>query len=101
MTEIVSLFCLVPLSAVALMALWRVLNGPTKLDRVIGFDLLAVCTVAMAVLISIHWQTHLFVELMLIFSLLGFVGTIAFISYLTQDSTREKRQTAREAGGDY
>ncbi len=63
-------------------ALVRLLAGPTILDRILAFDMVAFCIVGIIVLLSVHWETPIFIEIMLIFSLLGFVGTVAFISYL-------------------
>lgn len=63
-------------------ALHRLLAGPTLLDRIIGFDMGAICIVGMIILLSIYWNTDVFIEIMLIFSLLGFVGTVSFVSYL-------------------
>ena len=74
--------CLAILAAAAALALGRLLKGPTVLDRIIGFDLVAICIVGMMVVLSVWWNTHLFIEIMLIFSLLGFVGTVAFVCYL-------------------
>jgi multisubunit Na+/H+ antiporter MnhF subunit len=75
-------FCFLVLSAATILALWRLLAGPTVLDRVIGFDMAAICSVGMISIISVLWETELFIEIMMIFSLLGFVGTISFVSYL-------------------
>jgi multicomponent K+:H+ antiporter subunit F/multicomponent Na+:H+ antiporter subunit F len=49
---------------------------------VLAFDLIATCAVGMIVLLSIQWHTSLYLELLLIFSLLGFLTTVAFVFYL-------------------
>jgi len=82
MTSYVIVFCFCLLAATATLALFRVLRGPSIVDRIIGFDLVATTIGGMIVLLSVWWKTHLFIEIMLIFSLLGFVGTVAFVSYL-------------------
>lgn len=101
MTTFVVPFCLFLMVAASGLALKRLLSGPTVLDRVIGFDMIAICIVGMMVLLSVWWKTHLFIEIMLIFSLLGFAGTVAFVSYLHSNPSklrlREKRKT--DAGG--
>ncbi len=74
--------CLFLLVISALLALRRLLIGPTIIDRIVGFDMTTVCIIGMMVLLSVWWDTHLFIEIMLIFSLLGFVGAIAYVSYL-------------------
>ena len=78
--------CLGLLATAALLALYRVFVGPTVLDRIVAFDMVAICIVGMVVLLSVLWRTDLYIELMLIFSLLGFVGTVAFVSYLQAES---------------
>lgn len=88
MTILVVLLCFVLLTATAGMALFRLLSGPTIVDRIIGFDLLATSIGGMIILLSIWWKTHLFIEIMLIFSLLGFVGTVAFVSYLHNNPSK-------------
>lgn len=92
MIETVVLICLTLLFASVCLALGRLLSGPTILDRIIAFDLVAISIVAMIALLSVWWKTHLYVEIMLIFSLLGFVGTVAFVSYLHNNPSRLKRR---------
>jgi multisubunit Na+/H+ antiporter MnhF subunit len=70
------------LTIAILLGLFRMARGPTVLDRVVAFDLIAVCSVGMIVLLSIQWSTALYLELILIFSLLGFLTTVAFVLYL-------------------
>lgn len=71
-----------------LLALSRFLSGPSILDRIIGFDMIAICIVGMIILFSIWLDNPLFIEIMLIFSLLGFVGTVAFVSFLQSQPGR-------------
>lgn len=85
------LICVLPLGAASVMALWRLMRGPTVLDRIIGFDLLTVCVIGMVALFSIWWNTHMYIEMMIIFSLLGFIGTVTFITYLHSYSVRRSR----------
>jgi multisubunit Na+/H+ antiporter MnhF subunit len=76
------LVCAVLLSVASVLAVWRLMRGPTILDRIIGFDMLTVCTIGLVVLSSVWWKTHMYIEMMIIFSLLGFIGTVAFVTYL-------------------
>jgi multicomponent Na+:H+ antiporter subunit F len=69
--------------AVAL-ALYRLARGPTVIDRILAFDTIASCAVGMIVLLAIQQRTAVYLELILIFSLLGFVGAVAFAHYLSQ-----------------
>lgn len=65
-----------------LSGLYRLARGPSVLDRILAFDMIATCSVAMVVLLSVTWKSPHYVELVLIFSLLGFFGSIAFLSHL-------------------
>ncbi len=69
------------------LGLLRLARGPTVIDRILAFDLVTTCAVGMIVLLCIQWKTALYLELILVFSLLGFCGTVAFVHYLsrTQD----------------
>jgi multicomponent Na+:H+ antiporter subunit F len=64
------------------LGLFRLTRGPTVLDRVLAFDMIATCAVGMTILLSILWRTDVYLELILIFSLLGFLTTVAFVFYL-------------------
>lgn len=90
MIEAVVILCLVMLSVAAILALYRLIIGPSILDRVIGFDMVVICIVGMIILVSVQWQSTLFVEMMLIFSLLGFLGAVAYVSFLASNPSRLK-----------
>ncbi len=74
----------------------RLVRGPSIMDRVMAFDLITTCVVGMIVLLSIRWRTVLYLELILVFSLLGFLTTVAFVFYLN----RAGPETAEGQGTD-
>jgi multisubunit Na+/H+ antiporter MnhF subunit len=74
--------CMGALCLSILAALVRIARGPSVIDRLLAFDLLAVCGVGLMALLSIRWRTAMFLELILVFSLLGFLSTVAFAFYL-------------------
>lgn len=86
MTTILNVASAILLVALAL-GMIRLARGPSVIDRIMAFDLITTCAVGMIVLLSIQWKTAMYLELILIFSLLGFFGTVAFVYYLsrTQD----------------
>ena len=94
MIETCTFISFVILSAATLLALRRTFKGPSVLDRIIGFDAGAICMIGMMVLLSVRWKTGLLIEIMMIFSLLGFVGTIAFVSYLNTAIPRQRESSA-------
>lgn len=74
----------VMLVAAVLLALFRLRKGPAVLDRILAFDLVATSVVGMVVLLSVAWGTAVFLEAILIVSLLGFFTTVAFVFYLSR-----------------
>lgn len=85
------------LGATILAALWRLWRGPTVLDRMLAFDLITVCAVGWIALLTLQWRTELFVELVLVYSLLGFLGTVAFALYLNKTiAPRSARESVAE-----
>ncbi|MCX8157910.1 MAG: monovalent cation/H+ antiporter complex subunit F [Verrucomicrobiae bacterium] len=84
MIHLTILLSFVLLFVAILLGLYRLARGPTVLDRVLAFDLITTCAVGMIILLSIQWQTPLFLELILVFALLGFLTTVAFVVHLRQ-----------------
>lgn len=84
------ILCMVVAMLATLLCLGRMVLGPTLLDRVLAFDGIVICTVAMMVLFSVHWQTTLFAELIVVIASLGFLTTVAFYFYLSQPETAER-----------
>lgn len=82
------------LALAILLGLVRLVNGPSVLDRVMAFDLITTCAVGMIVLLSIRWRTVLYLELILIFSLLGFLTTVAFVFYLHRTTGQKAEESA-------
>jgi multisubunit Na+/H+ antiporter MnhF subunit len=72
------------LTVAMILGLVRLGRGPSVLDRIMAFDLITTAAVGMIVVLSIQWRTGLYLELILIFSLLGFFGTVAFVHYLSR-----------------
>lgn len=64
------------------LALYRLFRGPTVIDRLLAFDGIATCSVGILALLSLLWETDIYVELILVYSLLGFVSTVGLVLYL-------------------
>lgn len=65
-----------------LMALWRLLRGPTVPDRILALDTLSVTAIAQLVLFGMHLQTPVYFEAALIIAMLGFVSTVVLCKYV-------------------
>ncbi len=72
-----------------LMCGWRLLRGPTVVDRVLALDTLYLSLVALVVMLGLRWQTPLLFEAALIVALLGFVGTVALARYISRGDVVE------------
>lgn len=98
MTLFILPICLVMLVFASAMAIYRLFAGPSLLDRILGFDMAAICIIGMIVLLSVYWRTSVFIEILLIFSLLGFVGAVAFVSYLNGNPERMWHKMRKDSG---
>lgn len=82
----------VALAALALAMLlcgWRLLRGPTLVDRILAIDTLYLNSVGLAVLLGIRQGTGLLFEAALIVAMLGFVSTVALARYVTRGDVIE------------
>lgn len=68
---------------------WRLLGGPSAIDRVLAVDTLYMNIVALIVLLGIRWNTALLFEGALMVAMLGFVSTVALARYLTRGDVVE------------
>jgi multicomponent K+:H+ antiporter subunit F len=73
-------FSLVGLAVI--FAFWRLLVGPSAVDRVLALDTLYVNTIALLVLFGIYLGNNIYFEAALLIALMGFVGTVALCKYL-------------------
>lgn len=65
-----------------LLALVRLLRGPTVPDRVLALDTLFVAAIAELVLLGMHLGTAVYFEAALIIAMLGFVSTVVLSKYV-------------------
>lgn len=64
------------------LCLVRLGRGPTIMDRILAFDTICVSIVGFMALVSARWRSALYLDLILVFTLLGFFSTVAFALYL-------------------
>lgn len=72
----------VMMSLAALLNLWRLILGPDAPDRVLALDTLYINTIALLVLLGIHFDSAVYFESALVLAMMGFIGTAAFCKYL-------------------
>lgn len=62
--------------------LYRLIKGPTVADRVVALDALGVALVSIIALLSLILDTEFFLEIILLLSILSFIGTAAFAKFI-------------------
>ncbi|MBK8576347.1 MAG: Na(+)/H(+) antiporter subunit F [Elusimicrobia bacterium] len=82
MIQTVASFCLWVLFACLLATLYRVVKGPSMADRVLAADVIFMNLIAIIVVYSIKIKTPFYFDLVIVFSLLGFVATVTFAKFL-------------------
>jgi multicomponent Na+:H+ antiporter subunit F len=65
-----------------LLALARLIRGPTLPDRVVALDLVATLAMGMIVAYEIHTEQPVFLDVATVGVLIAFLGTVAFAHYL-------------------
>ena len=78
MFDIIMILLLVSLFIV----LVNFLRGPTLTDRVIAFDVLSIMSLAMLVILSLYFKREIYLDIALVFGLIGFLGTAIFGRYI-------------------
>ena len=72
-----------------LLNLWRLATAPTIPDRILAIDTMVVNVIALIVLYSVMTGRELNFEAAMLFSMTGFVSTVAFCKYLLRRSIIE------------
>jgi multicomponent Na+:H+ antiporter subunit F len=75
------------LSVAGLIAVFRVLGGPTLPDRVVALDLIGVIVVCFAVVSAAATGSAWFLDVAIVVALVSFVGTIAYAKYIERAET--------------
>ena len=70
------------LSIAMLMAVARVLRGPTLADRILGLDVATTLGVGLIAVFAMTVGQWLYLDVAIALALVGFVATVAFARYL-------------------
>lgn len=74
--------CLTLLGIALLLAVARLVKGPSLPDRALALDTLYINAIALIILYGIWQGTELFFEIALLIAVLGFVSTVAVAKYM-------------------
>lgn len=71
-------FLIILLLFSSLFAFYRFLKGPSLADRVVAFDVISIIMVSFLILLALYYKRELYIDIALVFGLIGFLGTTLF-----------------------
>ena len=77
------------LTAAQLLNLYRLLKGPTLLDRILALDTMYIDAIAMFILTGVYSRSAVYFEAALIIAVMGFIGTVATSKFLMRGDILE------------
>jgi len=94
---------LVILSLSITIVVCRIMKGPKNADRIIALDLLSILLISLVALYSIHANEEAYLDVVIAYALVAFLGTVAFARYLErsalQDINNQKKDIHGEGDG--
>lgn len=82
LVDLCTMIALVMLTLALLIAVIRVVIGPTLADRVLALDMITVLAMGFVGAIAIRTGLTLYLDIALSLALLGFLATVAFSRYM-------------------
>ena len=70
------------ISAGIALCLVRAALGPTTPDRVVGVDGMVTISIALMVLLALFFERAIYLDVALVYAVLGFIGVLAVARYL-------------------
>lgn len=93
MIEVLLILSLVFLSCAIIVTIYRVVKGPSALDRVQALDTLGINIISAVAIFSVLMRSTGFFEVILLIGILSFIGTIAFARFLERGVVIERNST--------
>lgn len=79
------LYVAVAILVSSLLCLYRVVFGPTIIDRIVGVNVIGTKTIAVILVIGIIFeQVDFFIDIAFVYALINFIGTLAFSRYFEE-----------------
>ncbi|MFG1495327.1 K+/H+ antiporter subunit F [Saccharospirillum sp. HFRX-1] len=82
MLTLIILICCALVGVALLLNLYRLIQGPSVLDRILALDTMYINSIALIVLLGLFFGSPLYFEGALLIAMLGFVSTAALCKYL-------------------
>jgi multicomponent Na+:H+ antiporter subunit F len=70
------------ISLAFLLGFFRFVKGPTASDRVVALDTISTIAIAIMVFMAHLFGRFIYVDVSLVYAVLGFIGVLAFARYL-------------------
>jgi len=83
------IFGFTAISIALLFNLWRLIAGPTVMDRVLAVDTMVINTIGVIILFGIYQKTTMYFESALLLAMFGFVSTVAFCRFILRGDAIE------------
>lgn len=82
--------CLTVLAMSVIIALYRLIKGPSLHDRILALDSISYTIVGMVGVFSILMDTEVYLDIILLIGILAFLSTIAFCRYVERGAVIDR-----------
>ncbi|MCX8144749.1 MAG: K+/H+ antiporter subunit F [Azovibrio sp.] len=89
MIEYAILYAYGALCLALLFNLWRLLAGPSTLDRILAVDTMVINSIALIIIYGIQESSAIYFEAALLFAMFGFVSTVAYCKFILRGDVIE------------
>ena len=85
------LYVAIAILVASLLVLYRVVFGPTIIDRIVGVNVIGTKTIAVILMVGIIFkQVDFFIDIAFVYALINFIGTLAFSKYFERKGVEEE-----------
>lgn len=75
--NIIEILAFILIALAALMSVYRLILGPTNPDRIVSADALSLIATVSLIMLTLAFDSPLYIDVALIYSMLAFVGIVA------------------------
>jgi multicomponent Na+:H+ antiporter subunit F len=80
--NIVYLISIILIGIAMILGFLRLIKGPTLADRVVALDTMSITVTAGLTLAALYFHRYIYVDVALVYAVLGFIGVIVVARYL-------------------
>ena len=90
------LYVAIAILTASLLCLYRVVFGPTIIDRIVGVNVIGTKTIAVILLVGIIFSNvDFFIDIAFVYALINFIGTLAFSKYFERKGVDQEGGPAK------